>query len=161
MDRSYVARNDAERERLKVLVERLGDEELKRLMGAGWTIAGVLAHMTFWDARALYLMDKWAGEIAPSAADSEPADVDWINDAAKPLFLALPPRIAARLALQIAEETDRKVAALSDEMVAQIVAAGEPLDLSRADHRKEHLDDIALFVGMRFSSLGLDESGQV
>jgi len=146
VDYTYIAKNDAERGRLKALVQRLSDEELKRPMSAGWTVAGVLAHMAFWDARASYLVDKWSSGVAPSAADSEPADVDWINDAAKPLCLALPPRVAAQLALQIAEETDRKVEALSDEMVAQIVAAGEPLNLSRADHRKEHLDDIARYL---------------
>ncbi len=146
MDRSYIASNNAERARLKALVERLDDEELKRPMSASWTVAGVLAHMAFWDARALYLMDKWASGIAPSAADCEPEDVDWINDAAKPLCLALPPRVAAQLALQMAEEADRRVAALSDEMVAQIVAVGQPLNLSRADHRSEHLDDIERYL---------------
>lgn len=146
MDRSYIAENNAERERLRALVERLSDEELSRPMAAGWTVAGVLAHMAFWDARALYFMDKWKSGIAPSAADYEPEDIDWVNDAAKPLCLALPPRTAAQLALQLAEETDQRVEALSDEMLAQIVAIGQPFNLSRANHRKEHLDDIESYL---------------
>ena len=89
MDRSYIAENEAERERLKGLLQRLSDEELSRPMPAGWTVAAVLAHMAFWDARALSLMDKWARGVVPSAADYEPEDIDWINDASKPLCLAL------------------------------------------------------------------------
>jgi hypothetical protein len=142
MDRSYIAENNAERTRLKALIERLSDEELSRPMAAGWTVAGVLAHMAFWDARALALMSRWDGGRAPSKADHEPEDVASINDAAKPLCLALPPRRAAQLALQLAEETDRKVEALPDERLAQIAAIGQPFNLSRANHRKEHLDQI-------------------
>jgi uncharacterized damage-inducible protein DinB len=146
MNRSHIAENNAERERLKALVTRLSDEELSRPMAAGWSVAGVLAHMALWDARGLYLMDKWESGIAPSAADYEPEDIDWVNDAAKPLCLALPPRTAAQLALQLAEETDRRVEALSDELLAQIIDVGQPFNLSRANHRREHLDDIESYL---------------
>jgi len=142
VDKSYIAENNAERERLRTLVERLSDEELSRPLVAGWTIAGMLAHMAFWDARALALMDKWAGGVAPSTADHEPGNIHWVNDASKPLCLALPPRTAAQLALQLAEETDRRVEALPDDLLAQLIAIGPPFNLSRANHRKEHLDEI-------------------
>ena len=142
MDRSYIAENNAERTRLKAFLARVSDEELSRPMDAGWTVAGVLAHMAFWDARALSLMDRWKSGIAPSTADWEPEEITWINDAAKPLCLALPPRTAAQLALQLAEETDRRVEALSDDLLAQLVTLGPPFNLSRANHRKEHLAEI-------------------
>ncbi len=142
VDRTQVAENDTARERLRVLGARLSDEELSRPMPAGWTVAAVLTHIAFWDARALFLLDKWANGVEPSPADHEPEDIDWINDAAKPLGLALPPRDAARLALQLAEEVDSKVQALSDDMLTTIRAAGSPFNLSRANHRNEHLDDI-------------------
>jgi hypothetical protein len=142
LDRAHEAENDAERERLRALVARLSDDELRRPMPTGWTVAAMLAHIGFWDARAISLLAKWGRGVAPSPADYEPEDVDWINDAAKPLCLALPPRDAARLALRLAEEADGKVAALSDAMLATIRAAGSPVNLSRAEHRREHLDDI-------------------
>jgi hypothetical protein len=142
LERAHEAENDAERERLRALVARLSDDELRRPMPAGWTVAAMLAHIGFWDARAICLLDKWGRGVAPSAADYEPEDVDWINDSAKPLCLALPPRDAARLALRLAEEADGKVAALSDAMLATIQTAGSPFNLSRAEHRREHLDDI-------------------
>ncbi len=146
-DRAYVAANDAERGRLRSLVVRLSDAELSRPMPGGWTVAGVLAHVAFWDARAIGLLDRWARGVEPSPADGEPEDVDWINDSAKPLCLALPPRVAAELALRLAEEADAKAAALTDELLAKNRAAGSPLNLSRADHRREHLDEVGSALG--------------
>ena len=143
VDRSHEKENDAERERLRSLVGRLSDAELAKPMPAGWTVAAVLAHVGFWDARAIYWTDKWEGGAQPSAPDSETReDVEWINESAKPHCLALPPRDAARLALRLAEEADAKVAALSDDLLEKVRAVGPPFNLSRAEHRGEHLDDI-------------------
>ena len=146
-DRSFIAENDAERERLRALIARLSDDDLRRPMPAGWTVASVLAHIGFWDARAVAVMEKWARGVAPSKADYEPEDVDWLNDATKPFFLALAPRDAAQLALQLAEEADGKIATMSDDLLVQVRAAGTPFDLSRANHRREHLDDIEQVLG--------------
>src|SRR2546430_14967481 len=107
--RSYVAENDGQRERLRALVARLSDGELGRLLGAGWTIASVLGHLAFWDQRILVLLERWQREgpaAVPPALDH--AAVDWINDAAKPLLLALPARRAADAAVALAEAGHRK-----------------------------------------------------
>lgn len=142
VDRSYVAENDKERERLRVLVRRLGDQDLARPVGAGWTVAGVLAHVAFWDQRIVVLLDEWERRGASWTPPPEDArEVDWINDAAKPLCLALPPRGAAELALSVAETADRRVAAASDAIVEANARAGA-LNLWRAEHRREHLDEI-------------------
>ena len=146
MDRSHDAENDAERARLRLLVTRARDEDLSRPMPGGWTVAAVLAHAAFWDARAVYFLDKWGPDGEPSTY--EPEDTDAVNDSAKPLCLALRPRDAAQLALRLAEESDRKVKALSDAMLAKIRAKGDPpFNLARASHRKEHLDDIERALG--------------
>jgi hypothetical protein len=101
----------------------------------------VLAHIGFWDARAIYWLDKWATGVPPSPY--EPENTEAVNDSAKPLCLALRPRDAAQLALRLADEADGKVKALSDVMLAKIRATGgPPFNLSRAIHRKEHLDEI-------------------
>jgi hypothetical protein len=141
VDRSYVAENAAELRRLRTLVERLSDADLARPTSGGWTVAGELAHVAFWDQRVLFWLDRWDQGQAPQV-DPPGSQVDWINDAAKPLLLALPPRVAARLTVEIAERVDQRVAALSDERIAANHAAGEPLLLVRARHRKEHLDQI-------------------
>lgn len=141
VDRSHDVETDAERERLRALIMRLSDKDLSRPMPGGWTVAAVLAHVGFWDARAIYYLDKWAAGAPPTPY--EPENTDAINDSAKPLCLALPPRDAANLALRLAEEADGKVKALSDAMLVKIEATGgPPFNLSRAIHRREHLDEI-------------------
>jgi uncharacterized damage-inducible protein DinB len=141
-DRTFIARNNAERARLQALVARLTDADLARPMPAGWTVAAVLAHLAFWDQRILVLLEGWeqSASSVPRAANA--ADVDWINDAAKPFLLAVPPRRAAELAVAIAEAVDGKVAALSDDFLARNEAAGSPLLMTRAEHRREHLREI-------------------
>ena len=140
-DRSHDVETDAERARLRRLIDGMSDADLSHPMPAGWTVAAVLAHIGFWDARAIYWLDKWARGVPPSAY--EPENTEAVNESAKPLCLALPPRNAADLALRLAEEADGKVKALSDGMLAKIRATGgPPFNLSRAIHRKEHLDDI-------------------
>ena len=140
IDRSHVAENDRERRRLEALVDTLDDAALSRAMPAGWTVAGVLAHLAFWDQRILVLIqmlqrgEKVSGEVE--------GQVHWINDAAKPAQLALPPRRAAALAVDTARATDRAVAGLSDELLEKNAAAGGPIYLLRATHRREHLDQI-------------------
>jgi DinB superfamily len=148
VDRRYVTENNAERARLQALVKTLSDADLGRAMPAGWTVAGILAHLAFWDQRALVLLESWETQGAPPPANDE-ADVDWINDAAKPLFLALPPRRAAEVALAVAEAVDRKVETLADDLVRRNAAAGNPVNLVRATHRREHLDEIQQVLGRR------------
>jgi hypothetical protein len=44
--------------------------------------------------------------------------------------------------VEIAEQVDRRLAALADDRIVANKEAGEPLFLSRAHHRKTHLDEI-------------------
>ena len=143
VDRSYVAENDAERQRLRGLVRRLSDKDLERPMEAGWTAAGILAHLAFWDQRIVVLLDEWErkGPSWTPPLENE-RDIDWINDAGKALWLALPPRVAAELALSVADTVDRRVAAVSDAIIEANTRGGAPLDWRRAQHRREHLDEI-------------------
>jgi len=144
-DRSYVAENDRERRRLEALVGKLDDAALSRAMPAGWTVAAVLAHLAFWDQRIVLLSEQLRrGASVPPA---EAGNVDWINDAAKPTQLALAPRRAATLAVETARAADRAVAALSDDLLAKNAAAGSPINLLRAEHRREHLDEIEHGLG--------------
>src|SRR6266516_287737 len=112
-DDSYLEQNARELERLRALVARLGDDELRRPVYDAWTVAGVLGHIAFWDARVLALADKLERGVAFSPSDADPEDVDWINDATRPLIHAIEPGALARLALHLAEETDRRVASIA------------------------------------------------
>jgi hypothetical protein len=149
-DRSYVAENRAQLDRLRALVDRLSDQELSRPLDAGWTVAGVLAHLAFWDYRIVTLLDQWGSDgrgTVPGAYDE--AAVDWINDAGKPLCLALPPRVAARLAVDAAVAADQRVAGLSEAQLDANRAAGGPISVLRAEHRREHLDEIDRALGTK------------
>jgi hypothetical protein len=141
VDRGYVKSNDTERARLKALVSKCTDADLTHALPAGWTVAGVLGHLAFWDQRIIVLLEQWETKgVAPNLEVA--SDVDWINDAAKPMLLAVAPRAAARIALEIAETVDRRVAAVSEDLVTKNAAAGSPLNLDRGVHRREHLDEI-------------------
>jgi hypothetical protein len=145
-DRAYIEENDRERERLRALVERLSDDDLVLPVNEYWTVAGVLGHIAFWDARILALADKLERGDPFTEDDTEPEDVDWINDASRPLIHAVPPRELARLSMEIAEETDARVATLPpDRLNPQ--NPNSPLYAFRAGHRGEHLDDVEAALG--------------
>jgi hypothetical protein len=148
-DRSYVAENRAQLERLRALVDKLSDRELASPMDAGWTVAGVLAHLAFWDQRIVTLVDRWAGGSGTPPPTYDEAAVDWINDAGKPLCLALVPRVAARLAIDAAEAADDRVARLSEAQLTANAAAGRPISVLRAEHRREHLNEIEQTLARR------------
>jgi hypothetical protein len=137
-DRSYAEENRAELERMRAFVEGASDEDLRTPMPDGWTVAAVLAHLAFWDQRVLVLDDMAERGVTPPPYHEE--DVDWINDTSKRFLLALEPRAAARLALQIAEEADRRVVGLSDERRAD--AQARLYNPKRWQDRREHLDEI-------------------
>jgi hypothetical protein len=147
-DRSYTEANRRELERMRALVGRLGEAELRSPANDHWTVAGVLAHIAFWDARVLALADKLERGIAFTPDDDEPEDVDWINDATRPLIHAIPPAEAARLAVSIAEETDAKVAVLPPDRLYPN-DPDSPIPALRAEHRGEHLDELEAALGGR------------
>jgi hypothetical protein len=153
IDRSYIEQNTLERERLNALVSRLGDDELRRPVNERWTVADVLGHIAFWDARVLALSDKLERGVPFSPSDDEPEDVDWINDATLPLIHAIAPRQAAQLALRLAEEADRRVASL-EPAVLWPNDANSPLNPFRSTHRGEHLDQIDAALGAPGGSPG-------
>jgi hypothetical protein len=140
-DRSYVEGNTRERERLRMLVERLTEDELRMQVNEYWTVAGVFGHIAFWDGRVLALADKLDRGVPFGPDDNDPEDVDWINDASRPLIHAVPPRELAVLALQIAEETDARVATLPPGRLWP-GDPDSPLFAPRSEHRGEHLDEV-------------------
>jgi hypothetical protein len=145
-DRSHIQENDAQRDRLRTFVSKATDDELKRPLDAGWTVAGVLGHVAFWDQRTLLLLDRWSRDGSLPTPELDGPTVDWINDAAKPM-LAVPPREMANLALSIADAVDRKVASLPEDFMTRNAAAGKQVNLLRAEHRREHLDEIDRALG--------------
>ncbi len=142
MDRAFVAENAKELERLRRLVNRISDEELRLPLREGWTIAIALAHLSFWDQRALVLLKKWkTSGVMPS-----PIDDDVTNDSILPLCSAISPRVAANLAVVAAEAIDFELEKASEDLIREIWKLNERFRLYRCDHRKLHLDQIESLI---------------
>ncbi len=138
MDKPFVLENARERERLAVLVERLTDDELRRPLEAGRTVAAALAHLAFWDRWSLLRLRRWKS----TGVVASPVDLDAVNDTFLPFSLALDPRAAAKMAVSSAEAVDRELEEISDELIRAVESLGDRFRLYRAIHRKMHLDEI-------------------
>jgi hypothetical protein len=133
--------NARELQRLRDLAERLSDDDLRRPVNEHWTVAAVLGHVAFWDARAVYLADRFDTATGFPNDVGEPENVDWINDSTRALIHAIDPRAVADLAIQTAEDIDARVLALpADKLWPN--DPDSPLNGLRASHRGEHLDEI-------------------
>lgn len=142
---SCIADNARQRQRLQSLGACLTDDDLRRSLPNGWTIAETLAHLAFWDQYFVGSLQKWTQErVVPS-----PTDAAAVNAAVQWLSSALPPRAAAQLALDAAERVDDVVAKLQPEFLLQVEQAGRIRAVHRALHRKEHLDRIEHMLGQR------------
>lgn len=147
-ERPYVERNTRERERLRALIARLSADDLRRNVNEHWTVAGVLLHVAFWDARALWLAGKIERGEAFTPSEIEPDDPSWINDTARTFLHSIPPREAAQLALSLAEQIDQRVAAIDPARTWP----NDPKSLLnpvRASHREEHLEEIEVALAGR------------
>ena len=138
MSRPYVEENTQTRERLRSLLNRLNDQDLARPLGDGWTVAGYLGHLAFWDYRAHLLIKRWK----QTGVNPSPVDVDAINDGMKPLLLAIPPRKVAEIAMEAATAIDKEIEGLKPDLIAQIEAKATTFRLNRGLHRKAHMDQI-------------------
>ena len=135
MDRTFVERNRLSTERIRSLAAGLTDEQMQTRVGEHWTVAIVLAHLAFWDRRVMYVLDR-------SEQDGKlfiPEIDIFVNDLSLPLWAAIPPREAARIAIQTAEELDRRLEAYPPALLAEIQAYNKRW-VDRSLHRGEHLD---------------------
>jgi hypothetical protein len=137
LDRSFVERNRASTERIRALAARLTDEAMQHRVGEHWTVAIALAHLAFWDRRVMYVLDMTErdGKVFIPEIDI------FVNDLSLPLWAAIPPREAARLAIETSEELDRRLEDFSPALLEEIHAYNQRW-VVRALHRGEHLDEV-------------------
>lgn len=136
LDRSFVERNRASTNRIREMVARLSDEEMQHPVGEHWTVAIVMAHLAFWDRRVLYVLDK-------TERDGKlfiPEIGIFVNDLSLPLWAAIPPREAARIAIGTAETLDKRLETFPSALLEEIHAYNVRW-VERARHRGEHLDE--------------------
>jgi 7-keto-8-aminopelargonate synthetase-like enzyme len=138
----HVARNQEQLERLRRLVARLGDDDLRRELPDGWTVADALAHLAFYDRRAQILLERFARE----GVFASPYDYETINAALPHLTRRIPPREVVAEVLAAAEAADRAAADTPGTLVDEIRRLNQ-VKLERAEHRRSHLDDIESLLG--------------
>jgi hypothetical protein len=130
--------NRTETERMRRLVKRLTGPMFAVRLRNGWTVAGALAHVAFWDRQRLCVLQRWSsGKYGPGEYDGEV-----FNAALQPLLELIPPERVAEAAVQTAEEIDALLLQLSDEVIADVLARPNPPRLDRGSHRGYHLNQI-------------------
>ncbi len=142
--------NNESRRRIENLVSTLSDEDLARMNPYGWTVAALLAHLAYWDQRVLALLHRWKEK----GVDYSPVDSDAVNEALKPLCLALDPPTAIKLCLSSAEAVDAELEMISPKLVEQIQASPTHFRFNRALHRNDHLNEIELLLQQQRGSTG-------
>jgi uncharacterized damage-inducible protein DinB len=143
MIENYAEVNETEYKRLVDLLASLSDDDLKRTLSNGWSVADVLAHLAFWDAYAVASFQQWNRDGFKSPA----AQYDAINQAVDGISRLIPPAELRRWVLEIAAAANRAAANASPEVQAAIQAAGRDSFLSRSKHRSHHLDQIVALLG--------------
>lgn len=139
LDLSFVERNRASTNRIRALVTSLSEQELQHPVGEHWTVAITLAHLAFWDRRVMNML-----QAAEQDSKLRTPEIDIVvNDISLPLWAAIPPREAARLALETAEALDEQLANLPTALLEEVYARNERW-VVRALHRNEHLNEIVL-----------------
>ncbi|HEY9151865.1 MAG TPA: maleylpyruvate isomerase N-terminal domain-containing protein [Anaerolineales bacterium] len=137
LDRSFVELNRASTERIRALASKLSDKELQYPVGEHWTVAIALAHLAFWDRRVLHALDMTErnGKLLTPEIDI------LVNDLSLPLWGAIPPREAARLAVETAQALDKRLEEFSPELLEELYKYNKRWVI-RTLHRGEHLDEV-------------------
>ena len=144
MDRAFVELNRASTLRIRAMAERLSDEEMQTRVGEHWTVAIVMAHLAFWDRRVLFTLERTerAGKLSPVELDII------LNDLSLPLWAAIPPREARRIAIETAEECDRRLEGFDPALLEELYNYNKRWVI-RALHRNEHLDEADAGLGTK------------
>jgi hypothetical protein len=137
LDRSFVERNRASTERIRALAASLTDEQMQHRVGEHWTVAIALAHLAFWDRRVMYVLDvtERDGKLFVPEIDI------FVNDLSLPLWAAIPPREAARIAIETCGELDRRLENYPPALLEEIHSYNQRW-VVRALHRDGHLDEV-------------------
>ena len=147
VDPEILAANDRSTARIRAMADHLTADAMRHPVGEHWTVAITLAHLAFWDRRALDSLRRSVAANAPAAADVDIV----VNDLSLPLWAAIPPSDAVLLALDAASEIDRFIATLEGPLAGLLLDA-HPRWVRRHLHRNEHLDEAE--AGLRGGAAG-------
>ena len=105
VDPAYVELNRVSTERMRRMARSLSDEQMQHPVGEHWTVAIVMAHLAWWDRRVMYVLDMTERDHKLFIPE---IDI-FVNDLSLPLWAAIPPREAARIAIDTAQTLDERL----------------------------------------------------
>jgi hypothetical protein len=136
LDRSYIELNRASRERIRALADGLTDDEMQTKVGEHWTVGIVFAHLAWWDQRVLQILEKTEQDGKLFALEIDTV----VNDLSLPLWTAVPPREAARIAMETSGALDKRLEEFPPDLLEEVYNHNKRW-VVRALHRNEHLDE--------------------
>jgi hypothetical protein len=136
LDPTFKEQNRLSRERIHTLAERLSDAEMQTRVGEHWTVSIVFAHLAWWDRRVMYVLDMTEKDRKLFIPE---IDI-FVNDLSLPLWAAVPPREAARIAIETCETLDKRLEEYDPVLLEEIYNYNKRWVI-RALHRNEHLDE--------------------
>jgi hypothetical protein len=137
--KDHNGRNRAARERLEAVIARVGKRDVT--LGDGWTAAGLLAHLAFWDRLATARLEKHLREGQPPIFATDDV-TDLTNAAGMREWRETPVGVAGTQAREAAAEIDQLIETLPADKLDGLKALGRSFLIDRSNHRKEHLDQI-------------------
>jgi uncharacterized damage-inducible protein DinB len=140
MNLLHIKENDSARTRIADLIVRLTDDEINRSVSPDWTVGVALMHVAFWDRQWLLKLDEFerTGEVHIPPMNEF---VHVVNEWMLPWWRAFSPAQVRRETISAAEEIDRKIANLPENLTETILSQ-RPRSVNRAIHRNEHADEI-------------------
>lgn len=136
LDPAYKELNRLSRERMRSLADRLTDEEMQTKVGEHWTVSIVFTHLAWWDRRVTYVLDMTEKDRKLFIPE---IDI-FVNDLSLPLWAAVPPREAIRIAMETCETLDKRLEEYAPTLLEEIYNYNKRW-VVRALHRNEHLDE--------------------
>ena len=138
MDTQLIFRSNREStHRMQQLILGLSEEQLSRPIDNGWSIAQTLAHLAFWDQRAIHVIETARKDNIVHVPQFD----DQLNDILAPILAVIPPAAAARMALKIADTLDGLLEDCPPQLIDQLVAVNSRL-VERSLHRNDHLSQM-------------------
>ena len=136
LDPGVFDRNRASTLRMRAMAGRLSAAQLRTRVGEHWDVAIVFAHLAFWDRRVEYVLDRTErdGKLFIPEIDI------FVNDLSLPLWAAIPPHEAVRIAIVTAEHLDRRLESYPPPLL-QVISSYNKRWVDRSLHRGEHLDE--------------------
>lgn len=142
VDANILNANSNATAKLETLVGKLTDADYARDLGGGWNVGAALAHASFWDRRAVKVLERWAREGTPYREQ----DDDILNECLLDEWLALGTK-AGRLAVDAAKAVDATIASLPDRVSSVVLGRGIEFLIERHNHRLEHVMQIEAVLG--------------